>query len=131
MDIVKILRDEFTGFFGINHWLKMYRTADYSSLFTFHGVLSAIGPLIPLILVLEIGRALLYKRFKIEEYKIPFLIFVFNRFVSRFISIAAVGFCIAFFSRFSIIKTEFTWYWFIYGYIIWEFAHFIYHSFGH
>ena len=131
MDILQILKDELTGFFGIRHWLKMYQANDYSSLFTFDGVVSAIGPLIPLILVIEIGRALLYKKFKIEEYKIPFLIFVFNRFVSRFISIAAVGFCIGFFSKFAIIKTSFTWYWFIYGYIIWEFAHFIYHYFGH
>jgi sterol desaturase/sphingolipid hydroxylase (fatty acid hydroxylase superfamily) len=131
MDILKILSDEVTGFFGINHWLKMYHDNDYSSLSTFDGVLSAIGPLIPLILVIELTRALLYKKFKMEDYKIPFLIFVFNRFVSRFISIAAVGFCIAFFSRLTIIKTSFTWYWFIYGYIIWEFAHFVYHYFGH
>ena len=131
MDILKILRDEFTGFFGIRHWLKMFQTNDYSSLFTFDGVVSAIGPLIPLILVIEITRALVYKRFKIEEYRIPFLIFVFNRFVSRFISIAMVSLCIAAFSKFAIVKTSFTWYWFIYGYIIWEFAHFIYHYFGH
>src|SRR5450432_3397932 len=100
MDILQVLRDEFTGFFGIEHWMKMYHSNDYSSLFTFDGVVSAIGPLIPLILIIEITRAILYKKFKIEEYKIPFLIFVFNRFVSRFISIAAVGFCIAFFTRF-------------------------------
>ena len=131
MDILQVLRDEFTGFFGIEHWMKMYHSNDYSSLFTFDGVVSAIGPLIPLILIIEITRAILYKKFKIEEYKIPFLIFVFNRFVSRFISIAAVGFCIAFFTRFAIIKTSFRWYWFIYGYLLWEFAHFIYHYFGH
>jgi sterol desaturase/sphingolipid hydroxylase (fatty acid hydroxylase superfamily) len=131
MDILKILRDEFTGFFGINHWLKMYHANDYSSLFTLDGVRGAIGPLIPVILVIEIVRALLYKKFKIEEYKMPFFIFVFNRFISRFISIAAVGFCIGLLSRFALIKTSFTWYWLIYGYIIWEFAHFIYHYLGH
>jgi len=131
MDIWNILREEFTGFFGVKHWLKMIEANDYSSLFTFDGVVKAIGPLIPLILLIEIGRALLYKKFKIEEYRIPFLIFVFNRFVSRFISIAAVGFCIGIFSKFAIFTSDFTWYWFIYGYIIWEFAHFVYHYFGH
>ncbi len=131
MDILKILRDEFTGFFGIRHWLTMFKNNDYSSLFTLEGAVKAIGPLIPLILLLEIGRAVLYKKFKIEEYRIPFFIFVFNRFVSSFISIAAVGFCIALFSKYAIMKTSFTWYWFIYGYLIWEFAHFVYHYLGH
>jgi len=131
MNILDILRDELTGFFGINHWLKMYQTNDYSSLFTLDGIRGAIGPLIPLILVIEIVRALLYKKFKIEDYKVTFLIFVFNRVISRFISIAAVLFCIKIFSPFAILTTSFTWYWFIYGYIVWEFAHFVYHYFGH
>src|SRR5450432_1558023 len=131
MDILKILRDEVTGFFGIDHWIKMYQANDYSSLSTFDGIVSAIGPLIPLILVIEIVRALLYKKFKIEEYRIPFFIFVFNRFISRFISIALVGLCIRWFSKYAVFKTSFTWYWLIYGYIIWEFSHFIYHYLGH
>jgi sterol desaturase/sphingolipid hydroxylase (fatty acid hydroxylase superfamily) len=131
MDILKILHDEFTGFFGINHWIKMYQANDYSSLSTLDGIRGAIGPLIPLILVIEIMRALLYKRFKIEDYKVIFIIFVFNRVVSRFISIAAFVFCVKLFTPYAIIKTSFTWYWFIYGYIVWEFGHFLYHYFGH
>ena len=131
MSILKILYDELISFFGIGHWLKMFETSDYSSLQTFDGILSAIGPLIPLILVIEITRAAIYKRFKIEDYKIPFFIFVFNRFISRFISIAVVSFCISAFEKHGIIKTSFTWYWFIYGYIVWELAHFVYHYLGH
>ncbi|MFT3934807.1 MAG: sterol desaturase family protein [Chitinophagaceae bacterium] len=131
MNILEILRDEFTGFFGIRHWLKMFQANDYSSLLTLDGVVKAIGPLIPLILVIEITRALIYKKFKIEEYRVQFFIFVFNRFISRFISIAAISFCIAVLSKYAILKTSFTWYWLIYGYIVWEFSHFIYHYFGH
>lgn len=131
MDIFQILYKEVVSFFGINHWLKMFKSGDYSSLQTFDGIISAIGPLIPLILVIEISRAVIYKRFKIEDYGIPFIIFVFNRFISRFISLAVVSFCISVFEKHSIFKTSFTWYWFIYGYIIWEFAHFIYHYLGH
>ncbi len=131
MEIFKILYDELIGFFGIGSLLKMIRSGDYSSLLTLNGILSVIGPLIPLLLVIEIIRAVFYKRFKIEEYKLPFLSFVFNRFISRFLSIAAVGFCIGLFEKHAIIKTSFTWYWLIYGYIIWEFAHFIYHYLAH
>jgi sterol desaturase/sphingolipid hydroxylase (fatty acid hydroxylase superfamily) len=86
---------------------------------------------IPLILLLEIARAILYKKFRIEDYKIPFLIFIGNRFISRFISIAAIAFCIGLFEKQAIFKTSFTWYWLIYGYIIWEFAHFVYHYLAH
>jgi len=82
-------------------------------------------------LLIEIVRAVVYKKFKIEEYKIPFLIFVFNRFLSRFLSIAAVAFCIGLFEKYGVIKTRFTWYWLIYGYIVWELAHFVYHYLGH
>jgi sterol desaturase/sphingolipid hydroxylase (fatty acid hydroxylase superfamily) len=131
MDILDILRDEITGFFGINHWIKMYQSGDYSSLSTLQGFQRAVSPLIPLILVIEIIRALFYKKFKMEEYRITFAIFVFNRFVSRFISIAAVVFLIKVLTPYAIITTSFTWYWFIYGYIIWEFAHFVYHYLGH
>jgi sterol desaturase/sphingolipid hydroxylase (fatty acid hydroxylase superfamily) len=131
MEWLKVVYQEIIGFFGIEQWLKMFQSGDYSSLHTLDGILGAVGPFIPLLLVIEILRALIYKRFKIQDYKVQFFIFVFNRFVSGFISIAAVSFCIGLFEKFSIIKTSFTWYWFIYGYIVWEFAHFLYHYFGH
>ncbi|QEC69565.1 sterol desaturase family protein [Panacibacter ginsenosidivorans] len=131
MDILKQLYDEVIGFFGIGHWVEMMQKNDYSSLLTFDGVIAAIGPLIPLILLIEIFRAIFYKKFKMEEYKIPFIIFVANRFISRFIAIAAVAFCIGLFEKYAIFKTGFTWYWLIYGYIVWELAHFVYHYLGH
>ncbi|ULQ50654.1 sterol desaturase family protein [Flavihumibacter fluvii] len=131
MNWLNILKDELIGFLGISNWLKMFNSGDYSSLNTLDGILGAINPLIPFLLLVEIIRAVVYRKFKIEDYKVQFIIFVFNRFISRFISIAAVSFCIGFFEEYSIIKTGFNWYWLIYGYIVWEFAHFIYHYFGH
>ncbi|MBZ5859246.1 sterol desaturase family protein [Flavihumibacter profundi] len=131
MNVLDIIFEELTAFLGIDHWVEMFKSGDYSSLYTFDGILDAIGPLIPLILLIEITRALLYKRFKIEDYKVPFLIYIFNRFVSRFVSIGVVGFCIGLFEKHGLINTSFTWYWFIYGYVVWEFSHFIYHFLGH
>ncbi len=131
MDILKILQDEFTGFFGIRGLIEMYQSGDYSSLQTLKGLFTVLSPVIPLILVIEIIRAFAYKKFKVEEYRITFFIFVFNRFVSRFISIAAVAFCIGLFEKYSIFKSTVSWYWLIYGYVIWEFAHFIYHFLAH
>jgi sterol desaturase/sphingolipid hydroxylase (fatty acid hydroxylase superfamily) len=131
MNIFQILYNEFTGFFGINQLIETFKKGDYSSLLTFDGVLSMISPVIPLLLLIEIIRALAYKKFKVEDYKVPFFIFVFNRFISRFLSIAAIAFCIGLLEKHGIIKTEFTWYWLIYGYIVWEFSHFVYHFLAH
>jgi hypothetical protein len=130
-NVLKIFYDELLGFSGLGPLLDMYHKGDYSPLLTFTGILSAISPVIPLLLLIEILRTLFYKRFRIEDYRMPFLVFVANRFLSRFISIAAVGFCIAVFSRFALTKTSFTWYWFLYGYVAWELAHFVYHYLGH
>ncbi|GAA0544199.1 sterol desaturase family protein [Chitinophaga japonensis] len=126
-----ILYDEIISFLGIGALLEMYRTGDYHALLSLNGILSAVSPVIPFLLLIEVGRALVYKRFRIEDYKIPFLIFVANRFISRFISIAAIAFCIGLFEKYALFKTSFTWYWLIYGYVIWELAHFVYHYLGH
>jgi sterol desaturase/sphingolipid hydroxylase (fatty acid hydroxylase superfamily) len=131
MGFFKILYDEVTSFLGIGQVIETFKTGDYSSFLTLQGILSAISPVMPLLLLIEITRAIVYKKFRIEEYKVPFLIFVFNRFISRFLSIAAVAFCIGLFEKYALIKTSFTWYWLIYGYIVWELAHFVYHYFGH
>ena len=131
MNFFETLYHEVVGFFGMGQLIDMFNSGDYSRLLTLQGILGAISPFIPLLLVIEIIRSVAYKKFKVEDYKVPFLIYVFNRFVSRFISIAAVAFCIGLFEKYAIIKTSFTWYWLIYGYIIWEFSHFIYHFLAH
>jgi sterol desaturase/sphingolipid hydroxylase (fatty acid hydroxylase superfamily) len=131
MGVFKVLYDELISFFGIEHWLAMFKTGDYSSLHTLDGLVSAISPLIPLLLVIELIRAVINKQIRPSHYKVTFFIYIFNRVLGRFISIAATAFCIGLFEKYAIIKTSFTWYWLIYGYIIWEFSHFIYHYLGH
>lgn len=131
MEFFKILYDEVISFFGIGQLIETFKTGDYSGFLTLNGILSVISPVMPLLLLIEITRAAVYKKFRIEDYKVPFLIFVFNRFISRFLSIAAVAFCIGLFEKYAPIKTRFTWYWLIYGYVIWELAHFVYHYLGH
>jgi sterol desaturase/sphingolipid hydroxylase (fatty acid hydroxylase superfamily) len=131
MNILEVLKDELTGFLGINGWLKMFQSGDYSSLRTLNGIESAIGPLIPAIMLIEIFRTFLFKRNQMGNYKITFLIYIFNRVVGSFLRIGAFAFCVGLFQPIAILKTDFTWYWLIYGYIVWEFSHFIYHYLGH
>src|SRR5580658_7555336 len=131
MHIFQTLYDELIGFLGFDSMIKLFKTGNYSSLLTLKGILGAIGPLIPLLLIIEIIRAIFYKRFRVQDYRMPFLIYVFNRFGSRFIAIAAIAFCIGHFEKYSLLKTTFSWYWLIYGYIVWELGHFFYHFLAH
>ena len=118
MNIFQELYNELIGFLGIGNIIEMVKHNDYSSLSTFEGIKSLMQAVIPLLLIIEIIRAIVYKRFKIEDYKMPFLVFVLNRFISRFISIAAVGFCIGLFEKHALFHTDITWYWLLYGYVV-------------
>lgn len=131
MEILDTLYNEIIGFLGISQAWEIIKSGDYSSFRTFEGIQSLIFPIIPLLVLLEFILGLVYKKPQTKVYKVNFLIYVFNRFVGRFIAIAMVTLCIGWFEPYAIIKTGPTWYWFIYAYIIWEFGHFIYHYFGH
>ncbi|MGW9686369.1 sterol desaturase family protein [Flagellimonas sp. 2504JD1-5] len=131
MEILSSLFEEIIGFLGITQALEIFKTGDYSVFKTYEGVASLIYPIIPFLLILEFVAGLIYKKPQIKVYKVNFLIYIFNRFVGRFIAIAMVAFCIGFFEPYTLFKTSPTWYWFIYAYVVWELAHFVYHYLGH
>lgn len=130
-DFFQAIYDWIIGFFGVNHFIEIVKSGDYRSFLTYDGFTSIIRPLFPIVLVLEIGAALVFRKFKAVNYKISFFSYVLNAFIGRFISIAAIVFCIGLFEKHAIFKTTFTWYWFIYGYIVWELGHFFYHYLAH
>jgi len=130
-DLLKTIYQEFISFWNLTPVNEILRSGNYEQLLTLDGIIKIISPIIPFLLLIEIIRAAIHKRFKLEDYKMPFFIFVFNRTVSRYLSIGMVGFCIAALEKYTIFKTGFSWYWLIYGYIVWEFSHFIYHYFAH
>ena len=131
MDILGTLYDEVVGFLGISQALELLQAGDYSVFSTYDGVVSLIYPIIPLLLLLEFILGLVYKKPNTKVYKVNFLIYVFNRFIGRFIAIAMVTLIIGWLQRYALFQTKMTWYWFIYGYIVWEFGHFLYHYWGH
>jgi sterol desaturase/sphingolipid hydroxylase (fatty acid hydroxylase superfamily) len=131
MSVLQAIVDWLRDFFGINELIKIINAGNYRELLTYDGILSIFRPLFPVLLFLEIIKALVFKKFKAIDYKIPFFSYVLNAFLGKFIAIAVVVFCIGLFEPYAIMKTSFTWYWFIYSYIVWEFGHFIYHYLGH
>src|SRR6476619_2886609 len=131
MSFLKAVYDWLVDFFGVDQLIEIIKSGHYNSLLTKDGILALARPLFPVLLFLEIAKAFLFKKFKALDYKIPFFSYVLNAFIGWFIAIAVVVFCIGVFEKYALFKTSFTWYWFIYGYIVWEFGHFIYHYLGH
>lgn len=131
MEFFQIIFDQIRGFFSFDGIAKIISSGDYSALLTYDGITSAIAPIIPCVLIIELVRGLLYKKFKAIAYRLPFITYVFNSVIGRYISIGLTVIMIGLLEKYAIIKISFTWYWFIYGYIVWEFAHFIYHYLAH
>lgn len=131
MEFLETLYQEIVGFLGIRSLWDILSAGNYEALKTYDGVVSLIYPIIPLLILLEFILGLVYKKPQTKVYKVNFLIYVFNRIVGRFLAIGMVGFLIGWLQPIAPFQTSGTWYWFIYGYIVWEFAHFIYHYLGH
>ena len=131
MELLEALYNELIGFLGISQAWEILKSGDYSAFKTYDGVVALIYPIIPLLLLLELALGLIYKKPHARVYKVNFLIYLFNRIVGRFISIAMVTIMIGLLQPYAPFQANITWYWLIYGYIIWEFGHFIYHFLGH
>ena len=131
MNVLYDLWNEIVGFFGVHQFISILETKNYDAFLSYEGIVALIIPIIPFLLVLELFLGFIYKKSQTKVYKVIFLIYLFNRTVGRFISIGMVTLCIGLLQPFAILETSNTWYWFIYGYIIWEFAHFIYHFLAH
>ena len=88
MEILETLYNEIIGFLGISQAWEILKTGDYSAFRTYDGVVSLIYPIIPLLVILELILGLIYKKSDTKVYKVNFLIYIFNRFIGRFIAIA-------------------------------------------
>jgi len=131
MNILETIVSEIVSFLGVTQAWDILKAGDYSLFRTYNGVVSLIYPIIPFLLIFELILGLIYKKPQTRVYKVIFLIYLFNRIVGRFISIAMITFCIGLLQRYAPFQTRFTWYWLIYGYVVWELGHFIYHYLAH
>ncbi len=131
MDILPTLYNEITDFLGISQAWEILKSGDYRAFRTYDGIVALIYPIIPLLLFLELILGFVYKKPQTKVYKVNFLIYIFNRFIGRFIAIAMVAYIIGILQPIVPFQINFTWYSLIYGYIVWEFGHFLYHYWGH
>ncbi|MBT7677835.1 MAG: sterol desaturase family protein [Gammaproteobacteria bacterium] len=131
MEIIQIVYSEVLGFLRISQAWEILRAGEFGAFTTYDGIRAFIIPIIPLLLIFEFILSLINKKPQAKVYKINFLIYVANRFIGRFISLGMIVLCIGLFEKYAPFQTSLTWYWFIYGYIVWEFGHFIYPYLGH
>lgn len=131
MEVLDGLWNEVVGFFGVGRFFNILAAGNYQALLTYQGVTALIAPIIPLLVVLELFLGRIYKKTQTKVYKIAFLIYIANRIIGRFIAIGMVALCIGFWSAYAPWQLPNTWFGFIAAYIIWEFAHYIYHFLGH
>ena len=109
MEILKTFYNEIIGFLGISQAWDILKSGDYSAFTTYDGIVALIYPIIPLLLLLELILGLIYKKPHAKVYKVNFLIYLFNRIVGRFISIAMVAFIIGVFQKHAPFQANITW----------------------
>lgn len=131
MPFLKDIINELIIFFRVGGLIDVFQSGNYRIFLTIDGFLSVLSPLAPLIVIIEVAWLLLSGLFKKERYKVPFLIIIVNRILSRIIGLSVVVICIGIFQKYAIIHTSFTWYWFIYGYLVYELNNFIRHYLTH
>ena len=131
MDFLEGLCSEVERFLGVSRFFEILFQGNYHELLTYQGITALIAPIIPLLVVLELTLGRIYKKPQSKVYKITFLIYIANRIIGRLIAIGMVALCIGFFSKYAPWNIPNTWYGFLIAYIIWEFAHYIYHYLGH
>src|SRR5689334_6205224 len=110
MEFLKDIQDWFINFFSIGALKDVVHSGNYHSLLSLDGIQWLIAPLFPVLLFLEIIKALIFRKFKAIDYKIPFFSYVLNAFIGRFLAIGMVVLCIGLFEQYAIFKTSLTWY---------------------
>lgn len=125
------LQQELIDFFGIGELLKLLAAGDYRALLSRQGLLAFLYLTIPALFVYELLYAAVTRKFRWLDYKVPLLVMVTNRVIAKFLSFGVVALCIGLLQPYAPFQAGLTWYGLLYGYLAWEFSHFIYHYFAH
>lgn len=131
MDLGSQALHELVAFFGLGALLELLAADGYRALLSGAGVKALLFPVIPILLVYELLRAAVQRKFRLEDYKIPFLTLVANRLIGAVLSFGMVALCIALLQPLALFQVELSGWGLLYGYVVWEFAHFVYHYLAH
>jgi sterol desaturase/sphingolipid hydroxylase (fatty acid hydroxylase superfamily) len=122
---------ELSNFFRFNKVIETYQVGGVEAFYNFEGIMMLLGLMIMFILFYEIFINIFVLKRGMKGFGVPLLVKVVNRVMYNFIQINLFLFCIDTFKPFSIMQLPISWYSLIYGYVVWEFGHFLYHYWGH
>ncbi|MBT5185624.1 MAG: sterol desaturase family protein [Kordiimonadaceae bacterium] len=133
-DLITLLQSEFTSFTGTTNLLNLLdflKADDLSWLLTIGGFGALVGFLFPTMIFLEMIASGIKGTFRWKNFRMQVIIYFTNRVIGKVITLQLGFTFFAFLQPYSIIDTSVTWYWFIYGYMIYDFSHFLHHYWGH
>jgi sterol desaturase/sphingolipid hydroxylase (fatty acid hydroxylase superfamily) len=123
--------NEFIDFFRIGGLVGIVKSHNYRAVLTFEGFLAVLSPMAPFLIMFEVAVLLLMRKFTKAKYRVSFLVILVNRVLERLVGLSVVVLCIGFFQKYAIFETTFTWYWFLYSYVIYELGSFTRHYYTH
>ncbi len=129
-DLLTKFFEEIVSFFRIGGLINIVQTHNFRAFLTVDGFLTVLSPMAPVIILFEVIWMLILRRFK-GKYKVPFMVILANKVLERLLGVSVLVLSIGFFYKYAFFHTTYTWYWFIYSYIIYELGTFIRHFATH
>ena len=128
------LQTELTSFAGLtslSNLIELMKADDYAWVLTVAGFGATMGLFFPVMIFLEMMASALKGSFRWKNFKIQILIYFTNRVIGKVITLQLGFVLFAFLHQHRFVDTSVTWYWFIYGFLVYDFSHFLHHYMAH
>lgn len=122
---------ELTDFFRLGKLLKKLQSDDYSWLMTLDGLSAVLAPTLTVVLIFEVVAALVRKRYQHKHFVPQFLTYLVNRLITAFVFVGSITFWLGVLEPLRPFEVPFTWWGFIYGFLVFELAVWILHWASH
>lgn len=122
---------ELIDFFRLGKFLKKLESDDYSWLMTLDGLSAVLAPTLTVVLIFEVIAALVRKRYQHRHFVPQFLAYLFNRLITAFVFVGSITFWQGILEPIRPFEVPFTWWGFIYGFLVFELAVWVLHWASH
>lgn len=128
---METLVNELVAFFRLGGLLKKLQADDFSWLLTPEGLAAVLAPTLSLVLLFEVGAALVRRRYQHKHFVPQFLTYLLNRLIVSFVFIGSIAFWVGVFEPIRPFTVPFTWWGFVYGFLVFELAVWVLHWASH
>jgi sterol desaturase/sphingolipid hydroxylase (fatty acid hydroxylase superfamily) len=122
---------ELLDFLRVAPLAEAIRAGDYASLLTTKGLLSVALAGIPVLLLVEAALLISQGSFRFRTYRVTFLTYLADRIIGSFFTFSIVVLLLEVLPQLALLKLPLTFLVFIYSYLIWELAHYVFHFSAH